>query len=198
MDPVDPAADLQVSRVSEGTAIVIDSGAYEELRIADRALVLRDWAGDDEILAGQEELFGTGPPRALVLRAPSRPTIAVVMGEAGSELLKLDFERPSWTRMAEMPRFPTDVGMRRLEILRRTGVALLHWEFGVLALEPSLELRWRHDLEWNHRLIYLDDTEVWFDLMYEADELPQKIGEEPWGFSVLNGRQLFDRRPPAI
>ena len=196
--PADPAADLQVSWLSEGTAIVIDSGAYEELRIADRALVLRDWAGDDEILAGQEELFGTGPPRTLVVRDPSRPTIAVVMGEAGSDPLSLDFERPSWTRKAEMPRFPTDGGMRRLEILRRTGVALLHWEFGVLALEPSLELRWRHDLEWNHRLIYLDDTEVWFDLMYEAEELPQKIGEEPWGFSILNGRQLFDRPPPAI
>ena len=98
------------------------------------------------------------------------------MGEEGSELLTLDFERPSWTRMAEMPRFPTDGGMRRLEILRRTGVALLHWEFGVLALEPSLELRWRHDLEWNHRLIYLDDTEVWFDLMYEAEDCPRRSG----------------------
>ena len=52
-----------------------------------------------------------------------------------------------------MPRFPTDGGRRRLEILQRTGVALLHWEFGVLALDLSLELRWRHDLEWNHRLV---------------------------------------------
>jgi hypothetical protein len=98
--PVDPKADLEVSWLSEGTAIPIDSGAYEELRIADRALVLRDWVGDEEILAGQEELFGTGPPRALVMRAPSRPTIPVVMGEDGSELLRLDFERPSWTLMA--------------------------------------------------------------------------------------------------
>ena len=194
---VDPNAGLEVSWLSEGTAIVIDSGAYEELRILDRALVLRDWAGEDAILAGHEELFGDGPLRALVLRALSQPSIAVVMGEDGSELLRLDFERPGWTRMAEVPRFWTDGGMRRLEILQRTGVALLHWELGLLALEPSLELRWRHDLEWNHRLIYLDDSEIWFDLMYEADEVPQQIGDEPWGFSALDGRQLFDRRPPA-
>jgi len=178
---------------------VIDSAAYEELRIADRALVLRDWAGEDEILAGQDELFGDGPPRALVVRAPSRPTIAVLVGEEGSELLKLDLEGPGWTRMAELPRANNDVGgMRRLEIMPRTGVTLLHWELGVLALEPSLELRWRHDLEWNHRLIHLDDEEIWFDLKYEAVGIPQKIGDEPWGFSVLDGRQLFDRRPPAI
>ena len=62
---------------------MIDSGAYEELRIADRALVLRDWAGEDEILAGHEEVFGNGPQRALVVRAPSLPTSAVVMGEQG-------------------------------------------------------------------------------------------------------------------
>ena len=200
MDPVtpfDPKADLEVSWLNEGTAIVIDSGAYEELRIAGRALVLRDWAGEDEILAGHEGVFGDGMPRALVMRAPSQPTIAVVMGEDGSELLRLDFGRPSWTLMAEVPRFPTDGGMRRLESLPRTGMMLLHWELGVLALDLSLELRWRHDLDWNHRLIHLDDREIWFDLMYEAEEVSQKIGEEPWGFSVLEGRQLFDRRPPA-
>jgi hypothetical protein len=67
----------------------------------------------------------------------------------------------------------------------------------VLALEPSLELRWRHDLEWNHRLIYLDDREIWFDLMCEAEELPQTMGEEPCGFSSVDGRQLFGRSPPA-
>ena len=128
---------------------------------------------------------------------PSLPTFAVVMGEQGSELLRLDSERPGWTRMAEVPRFPTDGGMRRLEILPRTGVMLLHWELGVLALEPSLELRWRRDLEWNHRLIHVDDKEIWFDLMYEAEELPQKVGDEPWGFSVSEGRHLFDRSPPA-
>jgi len=195
--PVDPPADLEVAWLNEGTAVVIDSGAYEELRIADRALVLRDWAGEDEILAGHEEVFGNGPQRALVVRVPSLPTSAVVMGEQGSELLRLDFERPGWTRLAEMPRFPTDGGMRRLEVLPRTGVMLLHWELGVLALQPSLELRWRHDLEWNHRLIHVDDKEIWFDLMYEAKELPLKIGDEPWGFSVSEGRQLFDRNPPA-
>jgi hypothetical protein len=98
--------------------------------------------------------------------------------------------------MAELPRFPDDGGMSRLEVLPRTEVTLLHWELGVLALDPSLELRWRHDLEWNHQLIYLDDSEIWFDLKYEPAEIPQKIGDEPWGFSVLDGRQLFDRTPP--
>jgi hypothetical protein len=130
--PVDPQADLKVTWLNEGTAVVIDSGAYEELRIADRALVLRDWAGDDEILAGHEEVFGNGPQRVLVVRAPSLPTIAVVMGEEGSELLRIDLERPGWTRMAEVPRANNDVGgMRRLEILLQTGVTLLHWELGV-------------------------------------------------------------------
>jgi len=75
---------------------------------------------------------------------------------------------------------------------------LLHWELGVLALEPSLELRWRHDLEWNHRLIHVDDKEIWFDLMYEAEELPQKVGDEPWGFSVSRGSTLVRSKPTSI
>lgn len=69
--------------------------------------------------------------------------------------------------MAELSRARNDVGgMRHLEILPRTGVTLLHWELGVLASDHSLELRWRHDLEWNHELVYLNDEEVWFDLMF--------------------------------
>jgi hypothetical protein len=195
--PGNPEADLEALWLSEGRALQINSDEYEELRIANRALVLRDWVGDEQVLADHKELLGDGPPRVLVVRDPSRPTVAVLVGERGSELLKLDLKRPGWTRMAELPRFPNDGGMCRLEILPRTGVTLLHWELGVLALDPSLELRWRHDLEWNHRLIHLDDREIWFDLKYEPDELPQRIGEEPWGFSVLDGRQLFDRRPPA-
>jgi hypothetical protein len=44
-------------------------------------------------------------------------------GEEGSELLKLDLERPGWTLMAELPRANNDVGgMRRLEILPRTEI----------------------------------------------------------------------------
>ena len=73
-------------------------------------------------------------------------------------------------------------------------------EFGVLAPDPSLELRWQHDLEWNRRLIYLDDTGDWFDLMYEdlmyeAEELPQKIGDEPRGSRA--GRAAVVRSSPA-
>jgi hypothetical protein len=196
--PDNSKAGLEALWLSEHRALQVNSDEYEEVRIADRALVLRDWMGDAYILADQIELLGDGPPRALVVRDPSRPTIAVLVGEEGSELLKLDLERPGWTRMAELPRANNDVGgMRRLEILPRTGVTLLHWELGVLALDPSLELRWRHDLEWNHRLIHLDYAEIWFDLKYEAVGMPQRIGDEPWGFSVLDGRQLFDRSPPA-
>jgi len=196
--PVNPKANLDTLWLSEWRALQINSNVFEDLRIAHRALVLRDWVGDEEILAEQKELLGDGPARAVVVRDPSRPTMAVLVGEEGSELLKLDLERPGWTRMAELPRANNDVGgMRRLEILPRTETTLLHWELGILALDPSLELRWRHDLEWNHEIIYLDDNEIWFDLMYESAELPQRIGDEPWGFSVLDGRQLFDRSPPA-
>ncbi len=49
----------------------------------------------------------------------------------------------------------------------------------------------------NHRLIHLDDEEMWIDLEYESVDIPQRIDDEPWGFSVFDGRQLFDRRPPA-
>ena len=51
--PVDPKADLEVLWLSEGRALQINSDEYEELRIANRALVLRDWVGDEEILAEQ-------------------------------------------------------------------------------------------------------------------------------------------------
>lgn len=194
---VNPRPDLETLWLSEGRVLQINSDEYEELRIADRALVLRNWTGVDQILADQRELFGAGPPRALVVRDPSRPTIAVLVGERGSELLNLDLQRPGWTRMAEVPRFQNDGGMCYLQVLPRSAVTLLHWELGVLALDSSLQLRWRHDLEWNHSIIYLDDREIWFDLKYESDELAQKIGDEPWGFSVLDGRQLLNRRPPA-
>jgi hypothetical protein len=70
-------------------------------------------------------------------------------------------------------------------------------ELGVLALDPSLDILWRHDLEWNHELIHVDDDEVWFDLLYEVEGLPQRIGERPWGFSLVDGRELFDESPPV-
>jgi hypothetical protein len=194
--PDTPKTGLEVLWLNERRSLEINSDKYEEVRIADRALVLRDWAGHEHVLVDQTELLGSGLARVLVLRDSTQPLIAVVLGEGGSELLKLDFERPGWARLAELPR-DYDGGMRRVEILQRTEVTLLHWELGVLAVDSSLELRWRHDLEWNHQLIYLDDSEIWFDLKYDAAELPHRVGEEPWGFSVLDGRQLFDRRPPT-
>jgi hypothetical protein len=71
---------------------------------------------------------------------------------------------------------------------------LLNWELGILALDPSFELRWRQDLVWNHQIVHLDDAEIWFDYFYDSGS--QRIGVEPYGFSVASGRQLFDRRPP--
>ena len=64
MMSVNPKTNLDTHWLSEATALQINSAAYEELRIANRALVLRDWGGDEEILAEQEELLGDGPPLA--------------------------------------------------------------------------------------------------------------------------------------
>lgn len=149
------------------------------------------------MLVDLEALFGPGPARALALRAPAQPTQAVLVGEEGSALLHLDLDAELWRQVAELPRFPNDVGgMCRIEALQPGPVTLLHWELGILALGPSLELLWRHDLEWNHSMISLGDQEVWFDLMYESDEIAQRIGDKPWGLRLADGRELFDRSPP--
>lgn len=87
--------------------------------------------------------------------------------------------------------------MCRLEVVALSALTLLHWELGILALDPSFEVRWRHDLEWNHRLIHLGDEEIWFDLMYESEDVPLRIGDQPWGYSTLTGQELLDRNPPA-
>jgi hypothetical protein len=83
-----------------------------------------------------------------------------------------------------------------LTVLSPSPVTLLHWELGVLALDRDLELLWRQDLRWNHEIIHLDVSEIWFDYLYDSENGLERIGVEPYGFSVLTGRQLFDRRPP--
>ena len=189
---------VEIAKLDEATSLQINSGRFKELLIRNRALALRDLLEGVDALAGHEEIFGDGPASAITLRVPDQPDRILLVGEEGAELLALDIDSARWTRVAELARFPNDVGgMRRLEALELRGVVLLHWEVGVLCLGPSLELRWHHDLDWNHTIVSLDDSEVWFDLLYESDEVQQRIGEQPWGYSVPNGRELFDRTPPV-
>jgi len=184
--------------ISEWTPIPINSAQYEELRIRDRALVLLDWFEAESVFVEREEVFGDGPARALVLRSERQQGTLVLIGEQGSELFRLNLDPPAWSRVAEMPRISNDTGgMRHIEALPLGEMILLHWELGALALDGMLELVWRHDLDWNHRLIHTDDQELWFDMLYESRELPQRIGERPYGFSMIDGRQLFDRNPPT-
>jgi hypothetical protein len=161
-------------------------------------LLIERWEGGQEVFVGDSELFRDGPKRVLVIRPSMQPNVALVVGQEGSELLRLDLERPAASRMAELTRIDIepDAGYHLLQTSERSGLILLHWELGILALDASFELRWRQDLDWNHRIVYVDDEEIWFDLFYEARDLPQRIGDEPYGFSVVTGRQLFDHRPP--
>ena len=165
----------------------------------DRKVVLARWEGGEDVLVGHEELFGQGgPERALVIRSSRQPNVAMLVGQEGSELLKLDLERPTVSRVAELPRIEgePDAGYHRLKAHVRGEMILLNWELGILALDPSFELRWRQDLVWNHEIVHLDDGEIWFDYFYDSRDGSQRIGVEPYGFSVASGRQLFDRRPP--
>lgn len=184
--------------ISEAIPLRIASDRYQELRVHDRALVLRDWFDSDTTFLDRDEVFADGPAVAVVLVSATQPTRAALAGQEGGELLRLEFEPPGWTRLAELPRFRDDVGgMRNLEVLPRDGLVLLHWELGILAVDEQLDLLWRQDLDWNHRMIHLDGDEVWFDMMYESEEIPQRIGERPWGFATADGRELFDRKPPT-
>jgi hypothetical protein len=120
----------------------------------------------------------------------------LLLGEEGAVLLRLDIPIPE--RIAELPRASKKTGgMCFISILVQGEMTLLHWELGVLGLDQTLALGWRQDLEWNHRIVHLDASEIWFDLMYEAANSPQRIGDAPWGFSVRTGRQLFDQTPPS-
>lgn len=189
-------ADLEIRWLTEFTPLRIETEMYEELRVKDRELLLVDWLDNEEVYLGDAELFGTGPNRALVVRHLSQPGKTVLLGEEGSELLRLDIPTPS--RIAEVPRAWNKVGgMCFISVLPGDEVTLLHWELGVLGLDDTLELRWRQDLEWNHQIVHLDEHEVWFDLMYESEDEPQRIGDQPWGLSVPTGRELFDRTPPS-
>jgi hypothetical protein len=195
----EPGTALPIVWISEANPFKVGSEQFEDLRIRHRAVVLRDWLGEDQLLIDHEELFGLGPARALILRVPERPATILLVGEEGSELLELDLAKPDWCRRADLPRSPNEVGgMCFVDVLSQNGMTLLHWELGILALGPSSELVWRHDLEWNHTLISLDEHEVWFDLMYESADVPVLVGEAPWGFSLDDGRDLFDRVPPDL
>jgi len=193
-------ANLATSWFHEHSSEPIGSASDGEVRVRGPALVVEGWAGGDEPLVVGPELFGNGPSRLLVLRAASRPSEVLAVGEEGTELLRLDLgsdlERPLVTRVAEMPRDPNDVGgMCFLTVLSPSPVTLLHWELGVLALDRDLELLWRQDLRWNHEIIHLDVSEIWFDYLYDSENGLERIGVEPYGFSVLTGRPAL--RPQA-
>lgn len=90
--------DLEIRWLSEATPLRIASRDHNELRVKGRSLVLVDLIGNEEIYVRDVELFGAGPPRALVIRRLSHPDTAVLLGEEGSELLRLDFPGSSLPR----------------------------------------------------------------------------------------------------
>lgn len=193
-----PSAVPTVAWLVERVPLQLALPRFSELRVSHAGLVLGDWEGNDVVLVAAENLFADGPSRACVVILPTSPDRAVVVGEEGHGLLKLDLATPAVEHLAELPRFPNDVGgMCRLEIMAPAGAILLLWELGIIVLDRSLNPRWRHDLDWNHRMIYLDDEQVWFDLMYEERGSPQRIGERPWGYALMDGRELLDDSPPT-
>jgi hypothetical protein len=195
----DPIDDLEVSWINGSKPVLVESSEYEDVRVSDRSLFLRDWLGRDTLLWRSAELFGEGPERALVVRLSIRPNVALLVGEEGSELLRLDLDRPVVSRVAELPRvdLEPESGYHRLRLSVRGGLILLNWELGILALDPTLELCWRQDLDWNHQVVYIDDEEIWFDYFYDPEDGAQRMGVEPYGFAVATGAQLFDRKPPG-
>lgn len=87
-------------------------------------------------------------------------------------LVKIDLDHVSWALEAEVPRVENRTGgLCYLRPVIAGDLVIVFWELGVLALDRGLELRWRHDLEWNHEVIHLDENQVWFDLMYESDDV---------------------------
>lgn len=196
---VGPSVVPTVAWLVEEVPLQLASTRFSELRISHAGLVLQEWEGNDVVLVAAEYLFGDGPSRACLVILPTSPDRGVLLGEEGHELLRLDFATPVAEHLAEVPRFPNDVGgMCRLEVLASAGVVLVHWELGIIALDRSLDLCWRHDLDWNHRMVYLDDEQVWFDLMYEERDPSQPVGGRPWGYALGDGRELLDEPPPTV
>lgn len=192
------SADFETAWSTEWSSTPIATVPTGEIRIRDRRLIIERWEGGDEAFVENEALFGGGPRRALVIRSSRQPNIALLVGQEGLELLRLDFELSAVSRLAELPRIDleSDAGYHVLQTSVRGGLMLLHWELGVLALDGLFELRWRQDLDWNHEIIHVDDDEMWFDYFYDSADGSQRSGIEPYGFAVATGRQLFDRRPP--
>jgi hypothetical protein len=195
-------ANLETNWIDEHSSEPIGFASTGKVRVREGALVIERWSGGNDPLVVGPELFGNGRYfRLLVLRVSSRPSEVLAVGEEGTELLRLDLgpdlERPLVTRVAEIPRDPNSVGgMCFLTVLSPGPVTLIHWERGVLALDRDLELIWRQDLRWNHEIIHLDEAEIWFDYLYDSENGLERIGVEPYGFFVVTGGQLFDRRPP--
>jgi hypothetical protein len=167
-------------------------------RIRGHRLLIETWEGGKEVFIEDAQLFRDGPRRVFVIRSSMQANTAVLVGQEGSDLFKIDLEHLAASHMAELPRIDIepDAGYHLLQTSERSGLILLHWELGILALDTSFQIRWRQDLDWNHEIIHIDDDEIWFDYFYDSEDGSQRIGTEPYGFAVATGRQLFDRRPP--
>jgi hypothetical protein len=185
--------------LDEANPLRVWTADHEELKVSPHGgLLLRDWSGEERVLFSDRDLFMTPRHAAIAIRSEAAPTCVALLGEQGQLLVKVDLERASWVLEAEVPRVE-DVtgGLTYLRPVVADELVIIFWELGVLALDAALQLRWRHDLEWNHVAIHLDEEQVWFDLMYESAEVPQRIGERPWGYALADGRELFDASPPA-
>lgn len=188
-----------VERLDDANPLRLWTADYEELRVSPHGdLLLRDWSGEDRALFSDPDLFVTARHSALVVRSTAAPAREVLLGEEGQLLVTIDYEEASWVLTAEVPRVQ-DVtgGLRYVRAVVAGELVIIFWELGVLALDADLQLRWRHDLEWNHVAIHLDEEQLWFDLMYESEEVRQTIGERPWGYALADGRELIDAGPPA-
>jgi hypothetical protein len=185
--------------LSDGVPAALDCSEFSELRVdASGDLVVRDWYDHDYHLVDGAKLFDRGPCRALVLYHDADPCKLAILGEGGGDLIAIDLNTSSTSLLVEIPRFPDTVGgMCYIETISKGALTLLTWELGLLALGTSIDVLWRHDLEWNHQMIHIDEKAIWFDLMYESSDIPQRIGEHPWGYSLQTGRELLGDLPPA-
>jgi hypothetical protein len=176
----------------------VSNSSYSDLLVTTAGdVALRDWRGFDHSLIRKDAFFTNSNYRICALTSESTDGL-LLMGEEGQIVIYVDADHCSWTWMAELPRFEDRTGgMRHLHTQPVRGAVVVLWELGVLVIDHELKLRWRHDLEWNHSLAYIDDSQVWFNLMYDSEENVQRVEERPWGFSILDGHELFDTNMPS-
>lgn len=192
-------SDVAIAWIDELHPLEVATSDDSHLFVAsDGSLQLRSWAGEERVILRDDQMFAEGPHRACSFAQMSDEVAILLLGEEGTMLVEIDLHSGSGRRVAEVPRANNDVG--GMCFLRATELGdgvLVRWELGVLVLDSDLSLRWRQDLEWNHQVIQLDDRSIWFDLKYEAIDDPQRIGDQPYGFSLADGHELLDEKPSA-